>query len=170
MDSIKDQLNTELQKITFSIERKQEIIHNVKSSREHKTRGRIWKYRIVLTSFILLSVAFMFINSKAGNSSSATQADGGGTLNFLGILTYDSVKTLLLAILFFIIYGLLKQSIRKQGSALPFCANCGSPWARKLAFKRHLEMKKPNVRIVVRKIIKQGILGRKRAYFNFSFH
>ncbi|MDW0110897.1 TIGR04104 family putative zinc finger protein [Sporosarcina aquimarina] len=136
MDSIKEQLNAELQKITFDDERKQELIHSVKNSRKPKTRAPVWTYRIVLSSFVLLSMAFGWINQNAENPSSVTQADGGGTLTIMDLLGYDSVKTLLLAILFFIIYGLFIRSIRKEGRTLPVCANCGAVWTHKLALKK----------------------------------
>ncbi|REB05245.1 hypothetical protein DVB69_15950 [Sporosarcina sp. BI001-red] len=133
MDSIKDQLNTELQKITLDDMRKQEIIDNVKSSRESKTYEPVWKYRMVLMSFVLLSLTIAFINRKAPN---VTQAEGGETRNILDLLAYDSVKTVMLAVLFLMFYGVLKRSIRKQGRALPACANCGTIWTHKLALKK----------------------------------
>lgn len=136
MDSIKEQLNTELQKITFDGERKQQLIHTVKNSRKPKTRGPVWTYRIVLSSFVVLSMAFVWINRNAENPSTVTQADGGGTRTMMDLLAYDSVKTLLLAILFFIIYGLFKRSIRKEGRTLPVCANCGAMWTHKLGLKK----------------------------------
>ncbi|WOV83620.1 hypothetical protein PGH26_12115 [Sporosarcina jeotgali] len=136
MDSIKEQLNIELQRIIFDNKRKQELIHNVKNSRKPKTRGSVWTYRIVLSSFVLLSMAFVWINRNEENPSTVTQADGGGTLTIIDLLAYDSVKTLLLASSFLIIYGLCKRSIRKEGRTLPVCANCGAGWSRKLALKK----------------------------------
>ncbi len=136
MDSIKDQLNTELQGIIFADERKQELIHNVKNSRKPKIRGSFWTYRIVLSSFVLLSMAFVWITRNEENPSNVTQADGGGALTIIDLLAYDSVKTLLLASLFLIIYGLFKRSIRKEGRTLPVCANCGAGWSQKLALKK----------------------------------
>lgn len=136
MDSIKDQLNAELQKITFDDKRKQELIHTVKKSREPKTLGPIWTYWMVFSAFVLLSLTLVFISRSMVNPTRVTQSEGGGTLTILDLLSYDSVKTVLLAALFLIIYGFFKRSIRKQGRALPTCANCGTKWTRKLALKK----------------------------------
>lgn len=142
MDSIKEQLKKELQPINFTERRKQEIVRHVEKTRRRKFNMPIWKYRAVFTAVILFAISFSFLSSNSTSNSVATQAAGGGRITFPDLLAFDSVKTLLLAMLFFVVYLLMKKNLKKKGRGLPKCAQCKNTWSRQTALRKFLKNEK----------------------------
>ncbi|MGG0643499.1 TIGR04104 family putative zinc finger protein [Sporosarcina gallistercoris] len=136
MDSIKEQMKMELSKVAFDDKRKQELILKVKSSRKQKTHRADWLYRTVLSSFVLLTVVLVILSNHVPDPSGVTQAEGKGGFSVLDLLAYDSVKMLIMASFFVLLYGVVKRSVRKKGREFPSCAHCGTTWNRKLAIKK----------------------------------
>ncbi|MCM3758570.1 hypothetical protein M3197_13980 [Sporosarcina aquimarina] len=142
MDSIKDSLKRELQTISFTEQRKQEMVQHVEKSWKSKFNTPVWKYRAVLTTVILFAISLVFFNSNTESTPVATQAAGGGKISFPDLLTSDSVKTILLAMLFFVVYLLLKKNLKKKGKGLPKCAQCKDTWSRQTALRKILKNEK----------------------------
>ncbi|MBD7908565.1 TIGR04104 family putative zinc finger protein [Sporosarcina gallistercoris] len=136
MDSVKEQMKMELLKIAFDDKRKQELILEVKSSRKQKPHRADWMYRAVLSSFVLLTIVLVILSNNIQDPPGVTQAEGKGGFSVLDLLAYDSVKMLVMACLFVLVYGLVKRNVRKQGREFPCCAHCGTTWNRKLALKK----------------------------------
>ena len=129
MDSIKNQLNKELQSISFSEERKQEVIHSVKQTRKKKVDWYVWTYRAILSAAIVLAISLVMVNKK-GTAPKMTQAAGGRNVSWNDLLGNDSVKILLIALTFVLFYSVLKWQIRKRAQRFPQCANCKHTWSR----------------------------------------
>lgn len=136
MDPIKQQMKMELHTIAFDDKRKQELILKVKNSRKQKTYRTDWMYRVVLSSFVLLTVVLVILSNNRQDSPGVTQAEGKGVLSVSNLLANDSMKLLLMTCFFVLLYGLVKRTVRKQGRAFPTCAYCEMTWNRKLALKK----------------------------------
>lgn len=143
MDSIKDQLKKELQSISFSEERKQEVIHSTKQPRKKKKNWYVWTYRAVLSAAIVLAVSLVLL-SRERDIPEMTQAAGGNDFTWMSLLGHDSVKIVLLALAFLLFYSLLKRDLRKKEQSFPECANCGSVWTRSEALYMTFKNQKRN--------------------------
>ncbi|WJY27595.1 MULTISPECIES: TIGR04104 family putative zinc finger protein [Sporosarcina] len=142
MDSIEQRLKEQLETITFSDDDRKRMIRRVKEEAPKKRVSYVWRYRTVLVAAILLAVVLAGIGLQSPSSPKSHQAAGSTTEQLIQLLGYDSVKTVLLVLLFVSVYALLKWNLKKQRQGLPVCPNCGTVWSRRLALKKFWRGKK----------------------------
>ncbi len=142
MDSIEKRLKEELDSISFSDERRNRLIRSVKSSPKRRGKHPVWRYRAVFAASILLALVLAGGGLRKPESAEVHRASGSTVENFLQLIAYDSVKTVLLVLLFISIYALAKRNLNKQEKGLPICPECGMVWSRKQALKKYWRGKK----------------------------
>ncbi|GKV69691.1 hypothetical protein NCCP2716_21890 [Sporosarcina sp. NCCP-2716] len=142
MDSIEKRLKEDLDSISFSDDRRTELIRTVKSASKRRGKHPVWRYRVVFAASILLALVLAAGGLRKPDSAEVHQASDSTADNLLQLLGYDSVKAVLLVLLFISVYTLAKRSLNKRGKGLPVCPECGTVWSRKQALKKYWRGKK----------------------------
>lgn len=127
MNQIKKDLDDELQSITLSEEKKQEIIQNMHVKNKKRKREQ-WSYRFVLTAFTLLALGFSYL-LFTGDIGSVNHTAQPEISEAPSLFAADQSKMLLMIGLFIVFYTVIKMVFKRQGRTLPTCADCGEEWS-----------------------------------------
>ena len=146
MNQFKIDLNDELQTVTLSQEKKQQIATKVKAKNHSQKRRINWQYGFVLTAFTILSLSFGYLLLQQGESVDKLQSAApieAGTTTIWSMLNHDYSKIILLVGFFILLRTVIKKRIQKSSKGLPVCGECGEEWSFKESLKQ--SMKNSNV-------------------------
>ena len=140
MNKFKVDLHRELQTLSLSKERKQQISTKAKTNTIRAKRHSEWKYRIVLVTCTILTLGFSYLLWQQKDplplSPSQTAASNQSDTTTIWMeLNNDFIKSILLVSIFVLLYIYLKRRLRKKGKGLPVCVKCNEEWSYGEALK-----------------------------------
>ena len=142
MNQFKKDLNYELQSVSLSNEKMQQIATKART-KLHKQKRRInWQYRFVLATFTIFSLGFGYLLLQQGEITGRLQGvapiKSAPTSNW-SILNHDFTKVILLISFFIILRVMIKRRLQRSGKGLPVCVECGEEWSFRYALKQSMK-------------------------------
>ena len=140
MTKFKVDLHRELQSLSLSKERKQQISTKAKTNTFRAKRQSEWKYRIVLATCTILALGFSYLlwqqkDPLPMNPSQTAASNQSDTTTIWMELNNDFLKTIFLVSFFVLLYIYLKRRHKKRGKGLPVCVKCDEEWSYGEALK-----------------------------------
>jgi len=134
MNRFKEDMLKELQEVKLTTEKKQAIAQKAR----HKSirRSSPWQYRVVLTTFTVFVISFVFLLSNKKDQQLGSQQATNiqqETWSILGLLENDFVKGILIFSIFQLLALFLRRYLKKKKYGLPVCIQCGESWSKKQA-------------------------------------
>ena len=136
MNQFKEEVLKELREVKLTAEKKQAIAQKAR----HKSirRSSPWQYRVVLTTFTIFVISFVFLllnkkDQQIGGQQAANMEQESSTWSILSLLENDFVKGILIFSIYLIFACFIKKYLKKKKYGLPVCIQCGESWTKKQA-------------------------------------
>lgn len=138
MNQFKKDLQHELQGLSLSDEKRQQIAMKAKAKNRKQDRRVHWQYRIVLTAFTFLILGFGYSLLKRGGFDGNSQ--GAAPIEPIAasesVWSPDFLRAILIIGFFVILRIIIKRRLLKSIGGLPICLECGEQWTFWKALKQ----------------------------------
>ena len=170
MNQFKKNLNHELQSMSLSNEKKQQIATKARAKLHNQKRHINWQYRFVLTTFTIFLLGFGYLlwqqGEITGDSQGAAPIEPLPTSNW-SILNHDFTKVILFISFFIVLRIVLKRRLQRSGDGLPACLKCGEEWSFQFALKKSMNNSKMTCPYCGHKQYRTRKSAQKGAMLNF---